>query len=342
MNIHKDITSQFSTLVEYTQKINDLNGGSATALVVIHKDRIITEYYSGFHSHDRTARPIQVDSQFNIASARKSYIGFAVALAVYQGKISSIDDLVINYLPELDSKVMEKTTIRHLLTHTHGIERNEKGHLFREFSCGTNWAYRGENILMLCEIVRRTTKKTVSQIINEYICCPLGLKETGWKTDWSEQLVYSIVDKNKKSKSYLEPTANGDLHNMFVSAREFAYWGYLHLKQGMIDGKQVVPKEVFKMASSVQSPEMENKDLPQNGFLWFTKNLPAKYTEIGASVPVGSYQIVGVRGALLLVIPSHELVIARMYNKQYNFSGSEGYLYYLREFGDKVMECLNK
>ncbi|WP_461612057.1 serine hydrolase [Clostridium sp. Marseille-QA1073] len=94
MNIHKDITSKFCTLVEYTQKINDLNGGSGTSLVVIHKDRIVTEYYSGFHSHDRNARPIQKDSQFNIASARKSYIGFAVALAIYQGKISSVDDLV--------------------------------------------------------------------------------------------------------------------------------------------------------------------------------------------------------------------------------------------------------
>jgi len=341
LNIHKDITSKFSTLVEYTQKINDLNGGSGTSLVVIHKDRIVTEYYSGFHSHDRNVRPIQQDSQFNIASARKSYIGFAVALAIYQGKISSVDDLVINYMPEVDSKVIGKTTIRHLLTHTHGIDRNEKGHLFREFPCGTNWAYRGENILMLCEIVRRTTKKTVSQIINEYICCPLGLKETGWKTDWNEQLVYSIEDKDKVPEQYLESTANGDLPNMFVSAREFAYWGYLHLKQGMIDGKQIAPEEVFKMSTSVQSPKMTNKDLPQNGFLWFTKDLPAKYTEIGDSVPTGSYQILGVRGALLLVIPSHELVIARMYNKQYNYSGTEGYLYYLREFGNEVMKCLS-
>ncbi|WP_055666588.1 serine hydrolase domain-containing protein [Desnuesiella massiliensis] len=340
MHINKDITSKFSGLVEYTQKVNDLNGGSGTALIVIQRDRIVTEYYSGFHSHDKNARAIQQESQFNIASARKSYIGFAIALAVYQGKISSIDDLVIDYLPELDAKVMDKITIRHLLTHTHGIERNEFGHLFREFPCGTNWAYRGENILMLCEIVKRTTRKTVSEIINEYICCPLELKETGWKIHWNEKLVYSIMEKGKRPKQYLEATADGNLHNMFVSAREFAFWGYLHLKQGMIDGKQIAPKEIFEMATSVQSPKFENKELPQNGFLWFTKDLPGKCTEIGDLVPTGSYQIVGVRGALLLVIPSQELVVARMYNKQYNYSGTEGYLYYLREFGNEVIKCL--
>jgi CubicO group peptidase (beta-lactamase class C family) len=126
---------------------------------------------------------------------------------------------------------------------------------------------------------------------------------------------------------------------MFVSAREFALWGYLHLKQGMISGKQIVPREIFKMTTTVQSPKLKNKELPQNGFLWFSKDLPVKSTEIGDLVPAGSYQIVGVRGALLLVIPSKELVVARMYNKQYNYSGTEGYLYYLREFGNEVIKC---
>lgn len=340
MHIDKDITSKFSRLVAYTQKINDLNCGSGTAMVVIQRDKIVTEYYSGFHSHDKSARAIQKDSQFNIASARKSYIGFAVALAVHQDKISSIDDLVTDYLPELDAKVMDKITIRHLLTHTHGIDRNEFGHLFQEFPCGTSWAYRGENILMLCEIVRRTTKKTVSEIINDYICTPLELNHTGWKSHWDEKLVYSIIEKGSLTQQYLELTKQGNLHNMFVSARELALWGYLHLKQGRIHGKQIVPKEIFETITSVQSPKLENKELPQNGFLWFIKDLPGKYTEIGDLVPSGSYQIVGVRGALLLVIPSEELVVARMYNKQYNYSGSEGYLYYLREFGNEVMKCI--
>jgi hypothetical protein len=47
-----------------------------------------------------------------------------------------------------------------------------------------------------------------------------------------------------------------------------------------------------------------------------------------------------VRGSLLLIIPVEEIVVARMYNKQYNYSGCEGYLHYLREFGNEVMRRL--
>ena len=57
------------------------------------------------------------------------------------------------------------------------------------------------------------------------------------------------------------------LKNLFVSAREFAQWGNLHLNQGMIDDKQIVPKEVIKIATGLQSPTYANKELPQNSFV---------------------------------------------------------------------------
>lgn len=38
------------------------------------------------------------NSQFNAVSVRKSYIGFAVAYALHNGYILSIDDPVLNYI----------------------------------------------------------------------------------------------------------------------------------------------------------------------------------------------------------------------------------------------------
>ncbi len=73
--------------------------------------------------------------------------------------------------------------------------------------------------------------------------------------------------------------------NLFVSAREFAQWGNLHLNQGGIDGKQIVPKEVIKIATSLQSPTYINKELPQNGLFWFIQNEPAQLSELGERVP---------------------------------------------------------
>ena len=85
---------------------------------------------------------------------------------------------------------------------------------------------------------------------------------------------------------------------------------------------------------------MIDVDLPQNGFLWFVKDLPAKKTEIGEQVPKGSYQILGYTGVAVLVIPKHDVVAVRMFN---SFGSPDGfdYLSDIRAFGDTVMECLS-
>ncbi|EDL64615.1 hypothetical protein BSG1_09116 [Bacillus sp. SG-1] len=60
---------------------------------------------------------------------------------------------------------------------------------------------------------------------------------------------------------------------------------------------------------------------------------------MGGRVPKGSYQILGVTGPTILVIPEYNAVVVKMYNKRYNY-GADNYLYYLREFSNLVADCL--
>jgi CubicO group peptidase (beta-lactamase class C family) len=106
---------------------------------------------------------------------------------------------------------------------------------------------------------------------------------------------------------------------------------------GKAAGKRIVPEEVVRLATTIQSPVYENKDLPQNGFFWFVQGEPALQSELGEKVPRGSYQILGVTGPTVLVIPEQNMVVAKMYNKRYNYGG-ENYLHYLREFSNLVAE----
>jgi CubicO group peptidase (beta-lactamase class C family) len=341
MFIDRSLTGQFDGLIKYASQINRLNGGTGMALIVIQHDRVVAEHYEGTHSRSADSRPVQADSQFNVASARKSYIAFAAALAVYEGKIASIDDLVTDYLPELDHELMRHTTIRHLLTHTHGIEYEENGRLYREFEPGTSWAYRSANIIMLTQIIERTMGRTVSDILRESVFRPLGFEETAWRTTPCDKLVEIIADEGTALGSLglgTNATGAGDQRNLYVSAREFAYWGYFHLRRGLINGNQIAPPEVFDLITSVRTPPLSNVDLPQNGFLWYVKGRRSALSEIGDTLPNGTYQILGVTGPLVLVIPKYDAVVVRMYNKRGNYGGHDGsqWLQYLKDFGDQV------
>lgn len=91
----------------------------------------------------------------------------------------------------------------------------------------------------------------------------------------------------------------------------------------------------------MQNPSYENTNLPQNGLFWFVQHALAQQSELGERVPKGSYQILGITGPTILVIPKYNVVVSKMYNKRYNYGGNN-YLYYLREFSNLVADTFSK
>lgn len=111
--------------------------------------------------------------------------------------------------------------------------------------------------------------------------------------------------------------------------------GFLHLSNGVIDGKQVVHPEIIKLVTTLQSPKEQKDDLPKNGFLWQAQGVPLMNSEIGLTVPKGSYQILGACNQTLLVIPQVNLVVVRMLNR-YDSPPGFNYLEDVKSFGDCV------
>lgn len=48
-----------------------------------------------------------------------------IGVAIQQGKIKSVDDPIIQYLPDLKGTAWEKVSLKQLLQHTSGVEWNE-------------------------------------------------------------------------------------------------------------------------------------------------------------------------------------------------------------------------
>ncbi|GIO27407.1 penicillin-binding protein [Ornithinibacillus bavariensis] len=334
------MTVNYQRLISYVEEIMVLNHSSASALVVIKDNEIVLEHYGGYHSNLVSSVPITEASKFNIASARKSYLGLAVAFALYEKKIKSIDDYAVDYFDGYDKELLANTTIRHLVTHSHGLHLKDDGTLFREFDAGKGWAYRGINVLMMTDLINKLYGKSFPELLRVRVFLPLGLYETAWYTNPNDELVKVIDNPNEAANFKIGSTNDGSDSNLHTTAREFALWGNLHLNEGFLNGKQIVPKEVIQLATKVQSPNYNDIEIPLNGLFWYVQDTPSLKSEIGERVPKGSYQILGITGPTLLVIPKHNLVVAKMYNKRYNYGG-DNYLHYLREFSNIVADTFN-
>jgi CubicO group peptidase (beta-lactamase class C family) len=194
-------------------------------------------------------------------------------------------------------------------------------------------------IIIITELLNSLYNQPFTNLLEERVFVPLGLKETGWRTQDNGNLVKVILDPSKEAILPISNCSNGLDGNLFVSTRDLAQWGYLHLKKGNINGKQIIPSEVIEMATTLQSPKYKDPTLPENGIFWYVQHNGAARSEMGERVPQGSFQILGNTGPTILVIPKYNLVVAKMYNKKYNYEGKNGdYLYYLREFSNLVAD----
>ncbi|TBL76279.1 serine hydrolase domain-containing protein [Paenibacillus thalictri] len=339
------INENFNDVMAYVEKINRLNHGTSCALYVIQGDRVIAEHYAGRHGTPEEARRTSAASQYNVASVRKSYIGFAAAWAQHAGAIA-FDDEVLRYVsPDKEERaVLDKVTVRHLLTHTHGLIRGADGQLQRRFAPGTDWQYNNVGIGLLTQLLPETLGCSIAELLRKHVFDPLGFTETGWRSAPSELLV-PVIDKgnNNESRLYLDGCTDGSEGNMFVSARELAWWGYLHLKFGRMKGTSLIPEAVIRSATTVQSPAGLPANLPHNGCLWLVKSGESPQCLIGPNVPQHAFEIVGLYGPLVLVVPELDLVVVRMANTCGNYEDEHGsYVHYLKQFADRAVAAARK
>ena len=117
-------------------------------------------------------------------------------LLVERGQVT-VDDAVVEYIPEFAANGKDAVRIRHLLTHTSGlpdmVPHNEElraAHApmpkFVNAACeaellfapGTGLSYQSSGILMLAEIIQRLEGVTIRDFLCREIFQPLGMRDT--------------------------------------------------------------------------------------------------------------------------------------------------------------------
>ncbi|MFB9324809.1 serine hydrolase domain-containing protein [Paenibacillus aurantiacus] len=329
------VNDHFRRLNDYARQVQADIGATAAAVYIIQRGRVVNEWYAGTHDESPNSRRVDAKSQFNVASVRKTYLALAISLLIEHGAIRDIDDEIGAYLPEYASAA-KGVTLRHLLTHSHGLNEAE-GRLIREFPAGEGWAYRNIGITMLIRLVHALSGLHLSAFMQKHVFDRYGLRETGWRTAPEADLIYNYY---RDPDTWVGPNDRdtGEQSNLFVSARDLAKWGYLHLKAGWFNGEQQIPGAVFERVVMPITPSSVPPGEPRHGFIWWLpSNSPLG--QIGKLLPASSYQMLGITGCACLVVPDYDAIVVRMYNQLSNPHGYD-YLRDIREFGNLADEGL--
>jgi CubicO group peptidase (beta-lactamase class C family) len=238
------------------------------SLLVIKDGYLIAEDYFNGGSVDRKDR---------LQSVTKSYTSALVGIALDQGYLSSLDQKMMDFFPELADQITdprkEQITIRQMLQMRAGYPWEESTaelfemlyHGFRPSLLaevplvsdpGTQFEYSSLTSHLLGIIVARATHTDLKPFAEEHLFSPLNVEAGEWIQDW---------------EGYYN--GHADLH---FSARDMAKFGLLYLNNGEYEGNQIISAEWVRDSFQTYSEDAWNYRVGRNfndigyGYQWWS------------------------------------------------------------------------
>jgi CubicO group peptidase (beta-lactamase class C family) len=279
-------SERLARLVEFGD-FNDMD-----SLLVTRHGRIVLE---------ATYAPFRSGLKHRINSATKAVISTLVAMAMRDGRLDSTDRRVVEFFADrtianLDER-KKAITIRHLLDMTSGLEWSEGLDGFRSFIAmerspdwqqfildqpmstapGTLFYYDSGNSHLLSAILTKVTGKSALDYAREVLFGPLGIDDVMWRSD--------------------PQGVSGGGAGLYMHPRDMAKIGYLYLRGGVWDGKQILPASWIQVVrkADVDMRESWAKDLRYGSQFWV---MPGR----------DAYFAVGYDRQLIVVMPKLDIV----------------------------------
>jgi CubicO group peptidase (beta-lactamase class C family) len=289
-----------------------------TALLVIHNDRIVFEKYA---SDYRRTKP-----HYTASMAKALVGGVALMVAMQDGRITP-DDLAGTYVPQwANDRQRLGITVRHLASHTSGIEDAEtnglphgeltgwKGDFWKGLPppsdpftiardlapmCdvpGTNERYSNPGMAMLGYCItaslRGTPDSDLRSLLARHVMEPMGVPQEEWSVGYNTQ--------TRVDGLTLVATWGGGAYSPNAVAR----LGRLMLRRGNWEGKQLV-------SSSAVEQVTQHSGMPGHSGLGWWVNAQWHGSRLWSSAPEDAFGGAGAGQQFLLIVPSLDLIVVR-------------------------------
>jgi len=199
---------------------------------------------------ERYGLGLQADERWSTMSTIKSITATLVGVALHEGAIATLDDVVTRYVPSLAGSAYEAVTIRHLLTMSSGVAWNEDytdrhsdvnrysqsladgvpdgvlallKTLPRAHPPGVTWHYNSGDTFLLGAALRQAVGMPLAQFLATRIWQPCGMEFDAFYT--------------LESPDGLE--IGGSRAGMTL--RDLGRFAQFILDDGVVDGKRVLP-----------------------------------------------------------------------------------------------------
>ncbi|WP_213796121.1 serine hydrolase domain-containing protein [Klebsiella aerogenes] len=316
----KQLTDARYTLNGHTWNLQDYLKRENVSGMLVLKDGKVAWKYLAEGNTDTTL--------WTSRSVGKSVVSTLVGIAIQQGKIHSLDDLITVYEPELKGTAWDGVTLKQLIQHTSGVEWNEdytnpQSHFARLTQCeaqpgaydcvrkivstlsrkhpaGEQWSYSSGGAWLLGDVLERATGMSLAAWLEQSLWQPAGMAHDG---------VWHAYKKGQHDVG---------AHGFNATLEDWGRFGEFVARDGRLsDGKQLVPAGWFDQAASwTKALNSVSAAHPEGiyGYQWWNNAIPANAQNVQPTPQEGlkgSLWALGIYGQVIMVNRAEHLVIVQ-------------------------------
>jgi len=261
-------------------------------LIVRHGLLVFEHYYQGCRAGDSV----------NSKSVTKSIVSALVGIALREQYLTSLDQRLVEFFPQdfpADGDPRKREiTLKHLLTLRSGLCWMESSaESLPALFASDNWvrhglslpllhapgevfAYSTLDAHLLSAVLAHVSGMSTLAFANQSLFGPLGSKAVRWASDPQG---YQIGGSD-----------------LYLTPRDMAKVGYLYLRRGQWEGKQLIPEEYLQASTRIQVVPGISVVVPDAyGYLWW----------ISSVGPSASFYALGYGGQTIYMIPNLDMVL---------------------------------
>lgn len=248
---------------------------------------------------EATYAPFRAELKHRVYSVTKSVVSTLVGMALGDGLLDSTDRRVVDFFPDRTIANLDEAkktiTVQHLLDMRSGLtwqdrlgvsfNAMERSPDWQQFvldhpmavAPGTSFNYSGGNSHLLSAILSKVTGKSAHAYAREKLFGPLAIDDVLWRAD--------------------PQGVSGGGAGLYLQPRDMAKIGYLWLRGGVWEGKQILPASWIEgvRAANVEIPESWARDLRYGRQFWM---MPGRDV----------WMAVGTHRQLIVVMPKLDIV----------------------------------
>jgi CubicO group peptidase (beta-lactamase class C family) len=314
-------------------------------LAVGHDGALVHLEAFGHLSYDAGAARVATDTIYDLASLTKVVVTTTLSMIlVDEGKLD-LDARVNAYFPAFSGPAKERVTVRHLLTHSGGVQwwaplykevKGKKAYLERivamdlAYEPGAKTVYSDLGIVLLGDILERVSGMAFEDLAQQRVLEPLAMKDARYRPPaslvdriaptendpWRGRVVRGEVhDENALALGGVAPHAG-----LFATAPDLAHLAQALLDGGTFGGRRIVSRATVELFTGRAGVPVSSRALgwdtttDESGQRSSTPGQPG-YSSAGSLFSARSFGHTGFTGTSMWMDPQRGLYVILLTNR---------------------------